>query len=613
MGYLIYINDIAVDLKPNVLISINLQRIEFGDLSKNFINYTNTINLPKTPKNNSILGFANDEKTISPIPYSSIPCRIVSNGVEIINGNAFIKEVDDEYKINVYDSFVSILSFLEGKILSDLDIWGTEAWNAAGIDAARLKTTGLVNAYANFGRIATYEVNYYLPFFYYSTIINEALKITGLTPQGSIFSNTDFTDLVCMPFDKFNYIELQEIKRYTLVFSQNNFLFFDQQFFSVAFENIAYGTIPFTNAFVTEIKVNIYYNNLIFYIDPFSQSSITIKIYSSIQGIKATTNPIQVNYTNSNQVYNFNNIELLEGETIEVRIYFEKDAEYPGDYVYLDVGSDGNGTSYTITQNKEVARSKPYWNKLLNKNIKIKDVLKDFFMRFGIIYKIDDSTIILKTIEEIITDYSSAFDWTNKRVINKDRDKILFQTQYAQSNYFKYSDNISDSFLGQGNISILNSNLNSAKDIFTSIFKNANSWSTIKSVTLPVYDSTSTYISDQKNEPPFVLATLRPRVDEQSITFNTIPRTDYNIAYFVDATQTKDTSFQYFINKYYQSLSGALQQSKTCTYYYNLNDLDIANYDPHRMVYDNGSYYIVNKIKNYVSGEITEVELFKVN
>jgi len=43
-----------------------------------------------------------------------------------------------------------------------------------------------------------------------------------------------------------------------------------------------------------------------------------------------------------------------------------------------------------------------------------------------------------------------------------------------------------------------------------------------------------------------------------------------------------------------------------------LNEIDIQQYDSHKIIWDGEGYYLINKIKNFVPGKITKVELFKV-
>jgi len=53
------------------------------------------------------------------------------------------------------------------------------------------------------------------------------------------------------------------------------------------------------------------------------------------------------------------------------------------------------------------------WNQFWP-DIEVKDILKDFFVRFGVIAKQKKGTLYLKTIEEIIADRTNAVDWSGK-------------------------------------------------------------------------------------------------------------------------------------------------------------------------------------------------------
>jgi hypothetical protein len=135
----------------------------------------------------------------------------------------------------------------------------------------------------------------------------------------------------------------------------------------------------------------------------------------------------------------------------------------------------------------------------------------------------------------------------------------------------------------------------------------------INSVYLPAYDSTSTSITDTKNDIPLTLVKLRNRdsLTEPSKTYNATPRTDYLIAYFDDSLY-ESTGFEYYLSNYYSILEDSLQNNKVVKRFYNLTEKDIYEYDPFKMIFDNGEYYLVNKIENFVPGQLTRVELFRV-
>jgi hypothetical protein len=213
-----------------------------------------------------------------------------------------------------------------------------------------------------------------------------------------------------------------------------------------------------------------------------------------------------------------------------------------------------------------------------------------------------------------MTDTSSALDWSAKRVT--DSFDMRFDSGYALSNVFEYKDSdfTNEAGLGDGTISLTFA-IDTRKTIFSSIFEKVktqpNAVSTYGALAqINVYDSSSTSIDAIVNKPSLSLVTLRSRTTEGSVTFNTIARTDYKLAYFVDSTATKDTSFRYFLGQYYSLFSRAIQSNKIIKRRYLLTEIDVANLDPHVMIYDDG-FYILNKVNNFVPGKATEVELFK--
>jgi hypothetical protein len=356
------------------------------------------------------------------------------------------------------------------------------------------------------------------------------------------------------------------------------------------------------------IRITINFTSITFTKGGGSTSKVEVQAKGVGVGIFGTGTPITAN-TSGEFIYDFYDQDLITNQTITIRIQYTKDGAFPADDVTIITVAPT--TKIQIIDTLNVIRTNVLWYRLANKN-PLKDVVKDFFVRFGIIYKIDGNTLILKTLEEICTDTASAVDWTSKRV-NRKKSPIDFKTTYAQSNYFLHNDDAKDKFLGSGNLAIANTTLQAAKDFFTSVFTNVKRWAGIgyEVMSSPVYDSTSTGIDDVKNEAPLMIGTLKSRTNEAAITFDATPRTDYKLAYHADASQTKDSSFRYFL-KYYATLTNALQKNKVCKYEYNLNEMDIANYDPHKMIFDSGSYYLINKIDKFRSGKITAVELFKI-
>jgi hypothetical protein len=599
----VYVDGQIIDLDPKTSIAWTVQRLDIGDLSKNYASFSNTIKAADTERNNRIFQNAKLVNSDGTFQYSFQDCKVVQKGIETINGKCQIIGFDGEnYSIVIYDSFVSLLSFLDGKDLSNID-FGNSSWAASEIDTARLSTSGFVAAVMNWGRASIYEANYFLPCYYYKTLIEKILQLTGYSLSASILSNTDLTDLICTPIAAFKYKDGYNNSNVPTTSTNNYFNVSGGVTMVMPDQKVPAGI-------TANIKITINFTSITFTKGGGSTSKVEVRaIGVTLPTIYATGAAITAN-TSGTIIYEFADVYISINQTIAINIVYTKDAAFPGDDVTIITFAPS--CKVEIIDTLKVERTNVYWNRLASKT-SLKDILKDFFVRFGIVYKIEGNTLILKTLEEICIDTASAVDWTNKRV-NRKKSGIEFKTNYAQANYFLHNDDAKDKFLGSGSLAIANTTLQTAKDFFTSVFANVKRWtgSGYEVMSTPAYDSTSTGIDDIKEEPPLMIGTLKARTNEAAITFNATPRTDYKLAYHADASQTKDSSFRYFLSKYYPSLTFALQKNKICKYEYNLNEMDIANYDPHKMVFDNGSYYLINKIENFRSGKITKVELFKI-
>jgi hypothetical protein len=599
---IVYIDGQIIDIDPKTSIAWTIQRVDIGDLSKNYASFSNTIKARDTENNNRIFQYARLENSDGTFQYTFQDCKVVQNGIETINGKCQITAFDeDNYSIVIYDSFVSLVSFIEGKDLSNID-FGSSSWAASAIDTARLSTSGFIAAVMNWGRTSIYEVNFFLPCYYYGTLIQKILQLTGYSLSASILSNTDLTDLICTPISAFKYKDGYNNFNVPTTSTNNYFNTSNQVEMTMPVQNVPFGIRA-------NIKLTVNFTSITFTLGGGSTSNVVVEAAGVTVGTFGTGTPITAN-TSGTFVYEFADQTLITAQTITIRIRYTKDGAFPGDDVTIITFAPSCKVEIVDTLN--VVRTDVYWNRLASKK-PLKEIVKDFFIRFGIVYKIDGNTLVLKTLEEICLDTGSAVDWTNKRV-NRKNSAIEFKTNYAQSNYFLHDDDAKDKFLGSGNLAIANTTLQAAKDFFTSVFANVKRWTGTgyEVMSTPAYDSTSTGIDDVKEEPPLMIGTLKARTTEAAITFDGTPRTDYKLAYHADASQPKDSSFRYFLSKFYPSLSSSLQKNKLCKYQYYLNETDIANYDPHKLIFDSGSYYLINKIDKFRSGKITKVELFKI-
>ena len=472
----------------------------------------------------------------------------------------------------------------------------------------------------------------YLPSYFYSTIILSILNNTGYTFTGDILTHTDFTDLI-IPFagEEFLYVQQYQDER---TFSANSTT--QEIFTSPTLEKITVDTVEQGSANWYETA------NSRFQIPNFSSSGDigTVNLYfimdvSLEHGYAPTLaeerfeirkNGVTVVGTTS--VFpstalpeDYHLIVKAEGVTFQDSDYFEvfffSFNEIP-DFVTI------NAVNFYGYVTRTPNRNLLFHNYLLP-DIDQTELLKDFFVRFAAMMKLENDgvTVSVMTLSDLIKTKHLAKDWTGKRTSNR-KDHVLFEYEgYAQNNYFKYSqgEGLSE-FLGIGNIPVNNENLDEEDDYFESIFENCDTIApddvSVNMAYIPVYDNTSSDISDFINSPGLKILTLRDRIafrrgnsQEPSITFNATPRTDYKVAYFTDPAEIKNTGFQYFIDQWYSELIVCFDKTKLIDRDYLLTVDDLI--DPPLIVFDSGSYFLVNKIPKFIPDRVTEkVELLRI-
>ena len=209
----IIINDSAVDLFPETLVSLTIQKINVAQLSTRYLSRTNQFTIPRTARNELILGMAGNPSVVTSVPYALQSAKVVQNGIEVIQ-DAKVKVISatrTEYTIQILENLVDVFTNVRGKYVSDLNPIAASAWDAAGIDAARTATSGTISALMWWGRSgAIYQSTYFLPCFFYSTIINKILKASGLNISGNVLSSVNYTDLV-IPYPNESFVYPQDL------------------------------------------------------------------------------------------------------------------------------------------------------------------------------------------------------------------------------------------------------------------------------------------------------------------------------------------------------------------------------------------------------------------
>lgn len=458
-GMILYIGDDIVDLYPNALIFYTVQRQNIGNLTARSVSASNNFTAPWTENNERLFGFAKEENSNTSLTYSLRSCRMVEGGVESQGNVLYITESEDrQFSLQIFENIFDWFEGVNNKSIADMNPVPPSAWLASDIDAARLNTDGIVSALVFWGNLV-YSADFFLPSFYYHTLIKSILEFTGLTIEGNILTDTRFTNLIVpYPGEKFEYPESY----------YRQFNFFNEESSDVPVTNSINAEFSVLGQSVTEYLHGTYFFRV------------------SVGGISyGTGTALELRLRKNGVLVASKSLAISPAPGASAELSFTDFIE-PGDsiniYIYSNAMS-GPGIDYTVvgapgstymlfTPDGVIHRGLVNWNSLWPE-ISCTDLLKDFFNRFAIIPNQVDNRLILKTLEEIIADVPGALDWSGK-LVNPKKKPISFKTAYAQENLFSYNNLVSDADLGSGSIDIANNTLPLKKTLFKSIFGNSN-------------------------------------------------------------------------------------------------------------------------------------------
>jgi len=242
-------------------------------------------------------------------------------------------------------------------------------------------------------------------------------------------------------------------------------------------------------------------------------------------------------------------------------------------------------------------------------DIKCDVLFKDFVTRAALLFKINRGSVYIKSLQQVLSDYGSAVDWSDKRVgpikINYDNNS------YAQENTFE------DSSEEPGSLTVANENLVPSQTLYNSpaLPVDQKYLEEIQLSSVPIYskETEATGELSEDYEDGLRLLLLRePLSSDPVIKYEGSTQASYSVAVYNEEVD-KRANWSFFLETFYGLVQNVIADGgKAGQAEYDLNTEDIASYDRFKLVYDSGSYYIVSAISKFISGELTKVQLFKV-
>lgn len=288
-----------------------------------------------------------------------------------------------------------------------------------------------------------------------------------------------------------------------------------------------------------------------------------------------------------------------------------------GEFSFECVGGPLNNTSTYIYLNQLL----PPLNQL--------SVIKDFLFRFGQVPKFSNGEVSFKSIKDILDTPTSVNDWTAKR--DKSMGSHEVHLNLAQRNFYRYesSDDLTSEGFRQGYFDLDDTTLD-VEGFYTSIWSSTFDALTenIKTGQLEVQETPAAaelakFMADTGARLLMTRLNYATEPDlVMGLTPDDTPQTSYTVACFskVDTIEyERSLGYDLVLREWYTSdgtmstgFLERLKDAKVVTRYYNLNVSDIYLLDPHKMIFDDGVQFMFPKIKNFVPGKVTEVEMLKL-
>lgn len=614
-------------LDNNARIYLTVKSLEIGSLSTRFTSVTNKFRAPFTSNNDRLLKYARFHMSTTRSPYVIIPCRLKMNGVAVLLSASLVISscTDSFYELIVAGNTKEFFNEIGDKKLSDLNtddinpIW----WSGVSptIQNYRNTTTGIIAPVMDYGKYNTGTNNVdlptYLPSVYYHTIINKIIEQAGFKKQGNIFNDDQYLKtIVAYSKDSWSYGNIGDEFSAAKTVSQN-------------FVNPPIGT-------VVTVPINVngnlnykdhdalgypYWKNLnTFWItaDGFAEVNLTVNsgnirlsLWSPLNGNVAITGF----FTAGTYVVQLD----TRTQGYATGVLFQN-----GDVLLLRIDSGGGAGNADVTGARFYSRTRSTisetafttlaMNKLLP-DMTQKEFMQDFLVSFGQLVTEENGTLKFKSITEAIDSKALAPDWSKKR--SGDFKEIKFDPlKYGRLNTFEYeaTEELYDKTFYDGQIVVNNEN---ARERVSVLRRKSKATATvfrgqILMASIPIYSLSTTRTDFDNGSPGIRFLLVRDKYsNEPNVTYD-IARADYKVAYFDDPAQTNSMRFNHILNKYYGGLFGPLNNAKTLKAFYNLNELDIKSVDITIPIFDTDSYYLIQEIKNFIPGQLTEVTLFKL-
>jgi len=617
-------------------ISKTFQVFDLKNLGSVKADITNRISIPTTNYNVTQLELIAPLSIITTKPYQNLPIQLVQDGQNIIvNGVCQIVSIGDRISIDAQGGIKSFWDSLEGLYLNDIDLstWNG-LWDNDRHDTVRNTTTGLVCPVVNTGQLVdgTTYVNGYtygsamIPFFYYSTIIDQIFSLVGYSKSGTIFSDTNrYSKMVMNP--RFVYNDNWITKKEFTATNNGNQTISPATYTKINFTDVINnedGLFDITNDRLTvstsdsiEAGASVsFLRGKLFLSLQTTAIAVGVDIIRYVGGDPFSPVPVSAAIVNNTNII-----------TIESNILDLYDGEYYDCFIEITAGGTISKSTLKFIAEKttdlsvSLIPSSPdqYWffNQLLPR-FTLKSFIVDFMKMFGLVITEKNNIVTFKTIKEILNDIAPSSVELSRENKEETPLKNFDLSGFGQANkyYWVVQEDelvITDSY-GLGKFLVVNSTLPDSKDIYTSLFTASDQITQTRinqAADIKIYDQT---VPGFTKAASFGTRLLLLRNDD-GVNFrfkSGTDRTDYFIGYFIDKNQAYNLDWQELLDEYYPEYIAVLNKWCTVQQEYFITLVESAQLDLTKPATKDGIKYIIEKVNNYVPDDFAKFNLIRI-
>lgn len=672
----LFVNGIQLDLLPDTVIAVTIQGYNPLIPDQVKYSFTNRITVPITVNNRNALNYLDNLATLSSFYKQRQPARYVQNGMEIIpDGYVLVLGIKENFfELAIYAGFLDLFAQLNDKLLIDVDMetdvpcnsnWTPAVWDTKRYDKV---VDGTYGAFSSVGHVVPAVINLVgsnnlayaapnitvnpAPIIYgYKVLLERIFRQAGYTFDFGTLCNASVADGKFLSMAVLQGSNNMSIFRYDNKYISDNLEFAATKSADQVIVNPGLGVATVISFDLDMIKCTNWESStannytvaqnigggVVF-------AGINFDCHLSITVSAAATCDIQMR---KNGV-SIHTISLVAGTTVvdltSLTTGGGGDIRFTDSFFIQLVSTTAAGT-FTVKKGGTFSNTFKSYGGLTGANyclmnLMLPDILqldfvKDFLFRFGQIPKQLNKKLTFRHLTEIINDQANVNDWTGKRDKTKFDEVTFSLTDLAQSNQFLYNildqDVLSTEF-GAGYFALDDLSLEKLQST-SSIWDGTDDSVTIPAgapigvecAQVPTGALTLSLYYDNDLGKRLLCARANDANDAPTVSYNGVNRATYYVATFLRSEATSgypSLSFQSILDeKYSNAFTGGsastgflarLKNAKWVIRYYNLNDVDIATLDPHKMILDSGQYFLFPKIFNYVPGAITKVQMLKI-